>query len=177
MVQRASADAARDISCRCKRHAKRYLAEIADMLSELGLKLQKADSTHSIALGCDYKGEHLVWFSLINNPHNTYLTFRTNMFRPGSPEMIDFEKAVDKLPNAYEIKAFCLKGINRCKKCGCHPVPPSRLGYWTEVFNKKVNLCGGRRCFETQVFDDKSLDIMKTLIKISHRIIKEHKTA
>lgn len=44
-----------------------FLTEIADMLAGWGLKLKKADSTSSIAIGCNYKGEHLVWFNQIPN--------------------------------------------------------------------------------------------------------------
>jgi len=150
-----------------------FLTEIINTLAELGLKITKADNTHSIALGCDYKGEHLVWYNFIDNFHNACHAFRTGMFKTGSPEMAVFEQEVNKLPNAGEIKSFCLKGINRCQKCGCHPVPPSQLGRWAEVFGKRVNLCGGRNCFETRNFDEKSLDIMKTLIKLNYRIITQ----
>jgi len=47
------------------------------------------------------------------------------------------------------------------------------LGVWREAFGKKVNVCGGARFFETKVFDDQSLEIMKTLIRMNYQIISE----
>ena len=138
-----------------------WLREIEKLLKELGLKPKYG----YIGFSCDYKGEHLANFWHAD-------TFRTVMFRPGSPEMAAFEAAVNALPGAEEIKAFCLKGLNRCRKCGCHPVHPSQLGRWCEVFGKRVNLCGGDY-FTTQTFNEASLEIAKTLIRLSHKIIKE----
>ena len=151
-----------------------FLTEIADMLAGWGLKLKKADSTSSIAIGCNYKGEHLVWFNQIPNFWNTYPQVRINLFRCGSPELADFEEEIRQLPNAEEVRTFCLKGLNRCRKCGCHPVPPSQLGCWAEILGQRVNLCGGGRYIETRQFDQKSLEIMKTLLSINYRIIQKH---
>jgi len=143
----------------------RWLAEIADLLSALGLQWK---GTRCTGLYCDYKGEQLAWFGM-----DAYPTFRVLMFRPGSPEMAAFEAEVNQLPNAEEIRAFCLKTLHRCRKCGCRPVPPSQLGCWCEVLGKKVNLCGAWYAFTTEDFDTKSLDTVKTLIEINDRIIKE----
>jgi hypothetical protein len=52
-------------------------------------------------------------------------------------------------------------------------VPPSQLGYWTTVFGKKVKLCGGRRCYETEEITKESCEIMKILLRINIKIIKE----
>jgi hypothetical protein len=143
-----------------------YMTELVRLLSEYGINLNKADRIRS--LYCDYKNEHLLYFAI----DNTYPIIRTCMFKPGSAEAAAFRNEVEKLPNANEVKAFCLKGINRCRACGCHPVPPSQLGYWTEILGKKVKLCGGRRCFETDNITKESCEIMKTLLRINIKIIK-----
>ena len=140
-----------------------YLTEIENTLSELGLKLKSERCTQ---LYCDYKDEHLVWFGMYIYPF-----FRVNMFRPGSPEAAVFEEEVNKLPNAEEIRAFCIKNLHRCRKCGCHKVHPLLLGIRTEFFGKPVRLCGAWYGFTTSDFDEKSLEIMKTLIKLNYQII------
>jgi len=142
-----------------------YLTEIAAVLSELGLRWK---SNRCTQLKCDYKGEHLLWFGM-----DAYPAFRVLMFKPGSPEMEAFEAEVGNLSNAEEIRAFCLKTLHRCQKCGCRPVHPSQLGRWREIFGKKVNLCGAWYGFTTRAFDESSLGIMKTLIRLNYQIIKE----
>ncbi len=151
-----------------------FLTEIAGMLAGWGLKLKKEDSTSSIALSCSYQKACLAWFNLNPNFWNTYPQFRMGMFACGSSELADFEEEIRQLPNAEEVRTFCLKGLNRCRKCGCHPVPPSQLGCWAEILGQRVNLCGGGRYIETRQFDQKSLEIMKTLLSINYRIIQKH---
>jgi len=142
-----------------------YLTEIANLLSEHGLQWRGNRCT---GLYCDYRGEHLAWFGMDVSP-----SFRVLMFKPGSPEMAAFEREVSELPNAEEIKAFCMKTLHRCVKCGCSPVHPSQLGCWCEFFGKRVNLCGAWYAFTTRDFDETSLGIMKTLIRLNCKIIKE----
>ena len=142
-----------------------YLEEIAVVLSEHGLQWKGNRCT---SLHCDYKGEHLVWFGMDVSP-----AFRVLMFKPGSPEMAAFEREVSKLPGAEEIVAFCSKTLHRCAKCGCRPVPTPQLGCWREFFGKRVNLCGGWHGFTTRDFDETSLGIMKTLVRLNCQIIKE----
>lgn len=145
----------------------RFLDRITQVLGKWGLRLKKADNTHSIALGCDYKGMHLVWFGVIE----TYPLFRIRSFRPGSAEMRKFEAAVDALPNAPQMREFWLKHIHRCTKCGCHPVPPRDLGCWIEVFGRRVNVCGGHCTFETGCLNDAYFEIAKTFLEIHLRIL------
>jgi hypothetical protein len=142
-----------------------YLTEIAAVLSEHGLQWKGNRCTQ---LRCDYKGEHLAGFGM-----DLYPWFRVLMFKPGSPEMAAFEREVRKRPDAEEIIAFCSKTLHRCAKCGCHPVPPPQLGRWCEFFGKRVNLCGAWYGFTTRDFGEKSLGIMKILIRLNCRIIKE----
>lgn len=148
---------------------KEYLDKINALLHSLGLKeLRKLDNTSIVALGCDYKNTHLLYFTM----DNARRVLRVAMFRPGSPQMEAFVREVEKQPNADAIKAFCLKGLNRCRKCGCHPLPPSQLGCWMEVFGKRVNLCGGRFCYETGDYTEETFAIVKTLIEITVGILR-----
>jgi len=142
-----------------------YMDEITGVLSEFGLQWK---GTRCTGLYCDYKGKHLAGFGL-----NLYPFFRVLMFKPGSPEMARFEAEVGKLPGAEEIKAFCMKTLNRCRKCGCSPVHPLQLGRRCEFFGKAVCLCGAWYGFTTRELDESTLDIIKTLIRLNCRIMEE----
>jgi len=78
---------------------------------------------------------------------------------------VAFENAVDKLPNAGAMKAFCLKHVKRCRQCGCLYAPPPR-GHPKKMFDKIFYTCGGGMHFGVEHLTCDNFDFITGLVKI-----------
>ncbi|MCL2809261.1 MAG: hypothetical protein FWD24_04235 [Treponema sp.] len=76
-----------------------------------------------------------------------------------------FEKAVNELPNADEMKTFCLKHVKRCRECGCLYAPPPR-GHPKIMFGKIFYTCGGGTTFGVEHLTRDNFDFIADLVKI-----------
>ncbi|MCL2719845.1 MAG: hypothetical protein FWD47_00705 [Treponema sp.] len=79
---------------------------------------------------------------------------------------IIFESAVEKLPNADDIKVFCLKHVKRCRQCGCLYAPPPR-GHPKVMFGKIFYTCGGGTNFGVEHLTSDNFNFICDLAKIS----------
>ncbi|MCL2603230.1 MAG: hypothetical protein FWD90_01980 [Defluviitaleaceae bacterium] len=76
-----------------------------------------------------------------------------------------FESAVEGLPNADGMKAFCIKHFKRCRECGCLFAPPPR-GHPKVMFDKIFYSCGGGTSFGVEHLTRDNFDFVTGLIKI-----------
>jgi len=103
--------------------------------------------------------------------------FQIRLFANGSPRYIEFEKRVNKHPNTDEIKNFIFGHLNYCNRCGgCGAHEPENQGQTHYLFDKPVRVCGGlHKRINVYEFDNKSLDMMKKVIRLMCAIINEIK--
>ena len=140
-----------------------YLGDINNILSRQGKGFSKLDNTLRIAIGSRLKGNGFMEFE----HHQTYPTFRVKLFYSDSAEYRNFEERINRLPNADEVKAFCIKWTKRCNRCPCRPVPSASMcGNPRIIFGRKMKLCGPYLMLATTDFSEKSLAIMKTILNI-----------
>ena len=141
-----------------------YMSDINNTLSNHGKGFTKLDNTLRIAIGSRLKNHGFMEFE----HHHTYPTFRVKLFHSDSEEYRSFEERVSQLPNAGEVKAFCIKWTRRCNRCPCRPVPSaSMVGRKRVIFGREMRLCGPYLMIETTDFSEKSLAIMKTVLNMS----------
>ena len=141
-----------------------YLDNINDILSRQGKGFSKLDKTLRIAIGSRLKGNGFMEFEHFR----TYPTFRAKLFHSDSAEYRSFEERISQLPNADEVKDFCLKWIRRCNRCPCRPkLPASVFGNPRVILGRPMRLCGPYLMIETTDFSEKSLNIMKIVMNMS----------
>ena len=90
-------------------------------------------------------------------------------YNPEHREM--FEQIVNSLPNAYDIKRFCLVNLIKCSMCGCrqHGAPP--YGHPKYLFGKTLYTCGGSARFGATHLQNGNFDIIVDLIKINIQLM------
>lgn len=139
-----------------------YLDNITNLLSRYGKEFSKVDNTLSIAIGTRFKGKSIEFEHV-----RTYPTLRVKLFVTDSPAHRKYEERINLLPNADEVKAYCMKWASRCNRCPCRPVPsPSHIGRRKMVFGREMRLCGQFFTIATTDFSEKSLAIMKNVLEM-----------
>lgn len=139
-----------------------YLDNITNLLSLHGKEFSKVDNTLSIAIGTRYKGKSIEFEHV-----HTYPTLRVKLFVTDSPAHRKYEEKINLLPNADEVKAYCMKWASRCNRCPCRPVASaSDIGRRKMVFGREMRLCGQFFTIATTDFSEKSLAIMKDVLEL-----------
>ncbi|MCL2434021.1 MAG: hypothetical protein FWD16_05830, partial [Clostridia bacterium] len=140
-----------------------FLSDINNIISRQGKGFTKLDNTTRIAIGFRIKGSGHVEFEHAR----TYPVLRLKLFHSDSAEYRAFEERISQLPNADEVRDYCIKWIRRCNRCPCHPVPSaSMIGRPRVIFGRKMKLCGPYLNLQTADFSEKSLAIIKTIIEL-----------
>jgi hypothetical protein len=141
-----------------------YLSDIHAIIARQGKTFTKLDNTLNIAIGFRLKNQgHLLF-----EHFRTYPSLHLKLFHSDSAEYRNFEERINHLPNADEIKAYCIKWIRRCARCPCQPArPASAFGNRKIIFGREMRLCGPYLNLLTTDFSEKSLTIVKTILEVS----------
>jgi len=143
-----------------------YLSDINKILARRGKGFSKLDNTLRIAIGFRFKGSVNGSGHLEFEHFHTYPTLTAKLFYSDSDEYRAFEKRINQLPNADEIRATCIKWVKRCNRCPCRPGrPASASGNTKYIFGLKMKLCGPYLYLQTTDFSEKSLATMKILLE------------
>ena len=143
-----------------------YLSDINNILARNGKGFSKLDNTLRISIGSRLKNHGFMEFEHCRS--RTYPTFHVKLFHSDSEEYRAFEERISKLPNADEIKAYCIKWTRRCNRCPCQPVDSaSKIGRKRVIFGRQMRLCGPYLNLAMTDFSENSLAIMKTILDIS----------
>jgi len=75
------------------------------------------------------------------------------------------EQVFDAIPNADELKQFCILNLIRCRECGCKSWGPPPHGQCKIFFGKRVRTCGGHTNIGIEHLSKDNFDIIVDLAK------------
>ena len=87
------------------------------------------------------------------------------------------EEVFDTLPNADELKRFCIINLIRCRECGCKSWGPPPHGQCKILFGKLFRTCGGRTLIGIEHLNKDNFDVIIDLAKARIETIDFNKRA
>jgi len=75
------------------------------------------------------------------------------------------EQVFDAMPNADQLKRFCILNLKRCRECGCKNWGPPPHGQCKILFGKRFRTCGGNTNIGIEHLNEDNFDIIVDLAK------------
>ena len=80
--------------------------------------------------------------------------------------MPGFTEMAGKLPNAEQVKTFCIKNLKRCAECACRKWGPPPHGRPIQLLGREFRTCCGYADFGVENLTAESFDMMVELSKL-----------